>query len=419
MKAKLTRLLLVIAASFYLSFYPERQAKSLAVSLDDPGADGPCAITSQSVTINGSFTARIYYPTNAACGTWTQAPYPGVVFAHGFSMFGFSDGVAENAGNGEHLARWGYVVAIPNLPDDATQRLANLRSTLDYLIAQSNQAGSPLLNRVDIGRLATAGHSLGGSTALAAAAHDSRVKVAVALDPVYHSGVGDLVWDPQADGPLISVPTLILGAPGSSCNANGDFATIYPLIAARHRASVLISNASHCDFTDPGSQFCGFICGSTNSNRTQLSQRYMTAWLNYYLHLKADQYTYLYGAQAALDVQQGLTSIQFDTRTRFLWGNGYNGMAQLTWSVYDHPIIAGYNVYRRQSGQSYPTTPLAQLGNISAFTDNSVSAGQVYSYTVASFDLVGNLHQTADEVGVWITIDPPPRPDLFLPFVSR
>ena len=185
-----------------------------AQSVTDPGTSGPCTTSSQVVYINSTLTTTIYYPTN--CSTWASAPYPGIAFAHGFSMFGLTDGMADNSGNGQHLAGWGYVTAIPRLPDDAETRVTNLRDVLTYLETQAITPGSFLYQKVDVNRLATAGHSLGGSTALAAAARDARVKAVVGLDPVNHGGrpgQTQEMWNAAARG---SVDQCADGHPGSA-----------------------------------------------------------------------------------------------------------------------------------------------------------------------------------------------------------
>ena len=70
---------------------------------------------------------------------------------------------------------------------------------------------------------------------------------------------------------------------------------------------------------------------------------------------------------------------------------------ELHWTPYDHPIIAGYNVYRREQGGTYPPAPLVQVGRISSYTDQDVVPGQEYVYIVHSRDAAGNQHQPSDE----------------------
>jgi dienelactone hydrolase len=387
----------------------------------DPGLPGPCAVISQTVTVSSTVQTFIYYPSASQCSVGPSAPYPGIAFAHGFSMFGFSDGAKENTGNGEHLASWGYVVAIPKLSDGAETRIAETVAVLNYLETQASTPGSFLYQKVDVTRLATAGHSLGGATALAMAARDSRIKAVVALDPVYHEGdfggEGDPVWHPEAEGPNITAPTGILGAPPSSCNAQSDYTDIYPLVGATHKASFLIGGASHCDFADPGNTFCSFTCGSTDPSRTRLSQKYMTAWFNYYLHFNPEYYAYLYGANADSDVASGLITREVSTAPRGLTATGFTGTVTLQWTLYDHPIISGYNIYRRQSGESYSETPLAHIGPSAVYLDTDVVGDQVYSYTLRSYDPAGNLHQLSSEVSAVPKPGEPLR--VYLPLILR
>ena len=371
-----------------------------AQAVTDPGTSGACTTSSQVVYINGTLTTTVYYPTN--CGTWASAPYPGIAFAHGFSMFGLTDGMADNAGNGQHLASWGYVTAIPRLPDDAETRVTNLRAVLTYLETQTATPGSFLYQKVDVSRLATVGHSLGGSTALAAAARDNRVKAVVGLDPVNHGGMPGQtqeMWNAAAEAPLISAPTGILGAPASSCNDNADYVEIYSYVGATHKAAYSLSGVSHCVFAIPGNQFCTVTCsGAVDAAKQLLVKRYMTGWFNYYLLYKTEDYTYLYGAQSAADVSAGSIVKQENTAPRDVSAQARLNAIQLSWTRYDHPIVGGYNVYRRQNGQTYSATPYAQVAAGASYIDTQVAVGQVYSYTLRSYDEAGHTHQASREV---------------------
>jgi hypothetical protein len=152
-------------------------------------------------------------------------------------------------------------------------------------------------------------------------------------------------------------------------------------------------------FADPGSSFCSFVCsGAVGADKTRLSKKYMTAWLNYYLRYDTGYYGYLYGAQAESDISSGLIARQVSTAPRGLTAGSQPGLITLTWQLYQHPMVAGYNVYRRLPGQGYSEAPYAQLGLLGAYTDTGVAGGQVYSNTVRSYDPAGSLHQAAREV---------------------
>jgi dienelactone hydrolase len=390
----------------------------------DPSQPGPCAVASHVVYIDGESETQIHYPSAQQCGDGIAAPYPAIAFAHGFSMFGLTHGARDNAGNGEYLASWGYVAAIPVLPDDVEGRIDDMQEVLSYLEAETGRPASFLYQKVDTNRLATAGHSFGGATVLALSARDARIKAVVALDPVYHQGgptPGEEpeIWDPDVEGPQIAVPACILGAPASNCNSEADYAEIYPFVGAMHKASFLIAGASHCDFADPGNPFCGFVCGASDPERTRLIQKYMTAWLNYYMYLNTDSYDFLYGTAADADIAAGLIERQVDTAPRGLTAIGIPEGIVLEWEPYEHPIVAGYNVYRRLAGQSYVDNPHAQVGRTRVYSDTGLAGGQVYSYTLCSCDPVGNLHQVSAEVSAVALEVEALEPSVYMPVIAK
>ena len=368
----------------------------------DPGEAGPCDHERFSLDIQGHQT-DIFIPIEESCGSWSNAPFPGLVFAHGFSMMGLTDGVADLEGHGDHLASWGYWVAMPALPDDAETRIGILRVVIDYLLLATDQPNSSLYKKIDPQRLAVAGYSLGGATALAASARDERIQTVVALDPVYHegdySGEGSPIWYPETEGKNITVPTGILGSPPSSCNAQADYAEIYDFVDAVHKAAYQVTSANHCDFLDPGNSYCALFCGgTTDASRTVIIQRFMTAWLNYYLQFRDEYFTIIYADGLAQDIAQNLISAEFVNQPRGFQGFGINQWILLTWELYDHPVLGGYNIYRRESGGVYPSQPYHQLGLTGSFVDSAVSPGEQKIYKICSYDQGGNQHQCAPEV---------------------
>jgi predicted dienelactone hydrolase len=140
-------------------------------------------------------------------GAVAEGRWPVVLFSHGFLS-----GAERSAFITENLARRGYVVAAPDhadgivdptpssprLPrftqpeawDDATfrERREDLVATLDLLEREDAAAESWLSGRLDPGRVAAMGHSLGGYTALGLGGlreswRDARVRAVVALSP--------------------------------------------------------------------------------------------------------------------------------------------------------------------------------------------------------------------------------------------
>jgi predicted dienelactone hydrolase len=142
-------------------------------------------------------------------GATPPAGFPVVIFSHGFTGCN-----TQSAFLMEALARAGYLVVAPNHADagcgvrrekareggwhpeepfekapkwsDATykDRRADIEATLDAVLSAKTFQGVP----VDPGRVAIAGHSLGGYTALAIAGawpswKDARIKAVLALSP--------------------------------------------------------------------------------------------------------------------------------------------------------------------------------------------------------------------------------------------
>jgi len=151
-----------------------------------------------------------------------DGPFPTVLHSHGFSgnvRFGNQHNAA--------VASWGYVVAAVDHPerglaaildsfigggDDAERPDEYLDSdqliaALDLLAETNEQADSPVAGAIDAERVATEGHSAGGS-ASGTAAYDDRVDLWIARHQVpprtrrrpggVHRGGGDGRPDPSA-----------------------------------------------------------------------------------------------------------------------------------------------------------------------------------------------------------------------------
>ncbi|MGW4254980.1 alpha/beta hydrolase family protein [Streptomyces californicus] len=151
-------------------------------------------------------------------------PFPVVLFSPGLG------GVrTQNTAWAEELASHGYVVAAVDHPYDAAAvvlsdgrilrtrvtatgdpakdealavgwtrtRAADLRAVLSRLErAGSGGADGPLAGRLDTGRVAVAGHSIGGAAALVAAREDARFDAVVDLDGYPHGTDGGRVEQP-------------------------------------------------------------------------------------------------------------------------------------------------------------------------------------------------------------------------------
>lgn len=410
-------ILMAVCVALMVSLTVPFEAREIA----DLAQTGPYAVAQVSIATTNPHTSSkletvIYYPSIGDQVDPSGAPYATVVFAPGFLAT-----PSSYPGNGEHLASWGYITAIPDFPsDDIEDRASDMQHLFSYLEAENTRAGSLFFDRIDTDRLAPAGHSLGGVSTLMLAARDGQeYKAAVALDP---AGGPFSTWDYESEVPKITAPSAVIGAEeGGFCNSDAMYNDVYRYIGATHRAKFVIVGGSHCDFMDAddfGISVCYWLCGGQSEGREErleLIEHYTAAWFNYYVQHDTDYYTYLYGAEAQKDIQAGRISREVQTAPRDVSARGQKGAVELSWTSYSHHIIAGYNIYRSQQSGMYPSTPYAQVGRMSAYTDSAVVSGQQYFYVLRSRDAAGNEHEPSQEASAVAQDTPAFR--LYVPFV--
>jgi pimeloyl-ACP methyl ester carboxylesterase len=186
---------------------------------------GPFATASVRVPRgNGFGGGTIYYPTATDQGTFgAMAISPG--------LNGTWSGIAWL---GPRLASQGFVVfgiETNNLNDSPASRGTQLLAALDYLTRRSSVRG-----RVDAGRLAVAGHSMGGGGALDAALRRPSLRAAIGNAP--HLPSGNLSGD--------RVPTLIYAMQNDTLVPPSRLTTLYDTIpATTEKAYIEIAGAGH------------------------------------------------------------------------------------------------------------------------------------------------------------------------------
>ncbi|WP_239768803.1 PA14 domain-containing protein [Streptomyces sp. CL12-4] len=85
------------------------------------------------------------------------------------------------------------------------------------------------------------------------------------------------------------------------------------------------------------------------------------------------------------------------------------GKAKITWAKNKEMDLAGYRVYRRLQGESFPSKPLVTTASTS-YTDTPPPTGSTYSYEIRAYDKAGNTSSGSADRGV-TTVDktPPAR----------
>jgi predicted dienelactone hydrolase len=224
------------------------------------------AVLADGRALPRTLTTYVRYPATGSAAAAARygakpardGPFPLVVFGHGF---GYAPGTYTRL-----LDAWvraGYVVAAPIFPLENANApggpfradLPNQPGDVSYLIgrlltASATPAG-PLRGLIDPGRIAVAGHSDGGATALALVYNriyrDSRVRAVVVLSGAQLPDTAG--WDYSARG------RALLAVQGSAdpINAPADTRAFWSL-AGSPKYLLTLTGAGHlAPYTQPGS----------------------------------------------------------------------------------------------------------------------------------------------------------------------
>ncbi|MET8911526.1 alpha/beta hydrolase [Micromonospora sp. NPDC004551] len=189
---------------------------------------GPFATTSYSVSalsVTGFGGGVVYYPTSTAEGT--------------FGAIAISPGYTATWSSlswlGPRIASHGFVVIgieTNSVLDQPDSRGRQLLAALDYLVQRSSVRG-----RIDAGRLAVAGHSMGGGGTLEAAAARPSLQAAVPLAP----------WNLDKTWSGVTVPTLIVGGESDSIAPVATHSVPFynSIPASSEKAYLELNGASH------------------------------------------------------------------------------------------------------------------------------------------------------------------------------
>ena len=207
-----------------------------------------------------TITIDIWYPTRhvpaAATDTATQgsagvaansdSPRPLVVFSHG-------NGATPTAYSRilSYFASQGYVVAAPEHQDcpsrcsqaqytaEITRRPLDVESTLEYILSVNSSQDDALHNQIDASRVAAAGQSFGGWTAVQALRADTRFRAALLMNPAMEQQI-------PADPTQVARPVLIMSG---ELDAQVPFAASEDFLARMPSTSdrwlLVVPNAGH------------------------------------------------------------------------------------------------------------------------------------------------------------------------------
>ena len=262
-------------------------------ALAQPETRGPLSFTTWdagSITLDAAnIRVLVYYPTGAT------APMPVVAVVHGSSRTGAN--MAEMA---RTLASRGFVALVPNMPCNfvACDHAANarqIRALLDWGVARSAEAASPIAGLVDGERRGVIGHSYGGLAVFLAAQGHPEIDAVVVLDGQDDTGVA------AAAAPTLTQPTAhVLAEDVGACNGSNWKDTVYPLTPAPHMR-VVVTGSAHCDAEEPGDAICPTVCGRGDASLSVYFRRYTVAWMSCALQADASVADWIGGTELDLD----------------------------------------------------------------------------------------------------------------------
>lgn len=187
---------------------------------------GPNRVRFDTVRLNlgelGTNDVHLYRPTS-------EGPHPLVVFGTGL---GSSQAVARSIAG--HLGTWGFAVAVPDLDrnNTPTEGAAILSSVVDRLPG--------VVPDLDSDRIAVAGHSWGGLSAVLAAQNPS-VRALVALDPNDNRDRSG-----RETAPEVQVPSMFVFGRWSMFSMLGP--DIYEAVGSQDKNWVKLRSVGHLGF---------------------------------------------------------------------------------------------------------------------------------------------------------------------------
>ena len=218
--------------------------------------------------------ATIYYPLS------TTMPVGGVAIAPGYTE-------TQRHINwwGPRLASHGYAVLVLDTNDRRERpdvRADALIAAVRILKSENHRDGSPLRGRIDDGKMAIMGHSMGGGgTLIAAHEHSDEIQAAIPFTP----------WQPDGVFDGITVPTLVMAGSADRVADAADHA--WP-----HFLSIPESTTKVYMEIDGGSHY---IADSSRGPDLATIGRYGIAWLKLYLDGDERYRGFIYGEEAEAD----------------------------------------------------------------------------------------------------------------------
>lgn len=248
------------------------------------------------VSLDGtSIPVMAYYPTDGG------GPFPVVAVVHGASR-----NMTYMAEMARTFASRGFVALTPTIPCnffgcDHAANARQVRALLEWGVAQSGDAASPIAGLVDGERRGVVGHSWGGLAVFLAAQGHPEIDAVVTLDPNDDGGIAAAAAS-SVTQPSAHLMAEVMGA----CNGTNWKDTVFPGTPSPHMRLV-VHGAGHCDVEDPTDGLCAIACtaGVGSTTAAPVFRRYAVAFMGCVLASDAAMAPYVGGASMGDDATAG------------------------------------------------------------------------------------------------------------------
>jgi dienelactone hydrolase len=261
----------------------------------------------------GVYQATIRYPAThdgwrAPINT-SGAPYPGVAVENGFGGSEWNIKWIPR-----HLTSYGYVTICFTPPHkysgDTAQWASGFHGGLGTLKTENSQRFSPIFGCLDNETFGAIGLSMGGGGCVVATGTlGSMIDAAVALAPANMSSVLSAARN-------ITVPIQLQVGANDGLVPPASVLQMYTEYLSNRTVKeyLAITGGNHIGFIDDFFARFARLVGIDNppgipfEEQRNISSKYFTAWFQYHLKHLSEYYTYIFGAEAQHDLDEGRLS---------------------------------------------------------------------------------------------------------------
>jgi pimeloyl-ACP methyl ester carboxylesterase len=328
--------------------------------------------SSVSHQTSGEYDVTVFYPSSSSGSSSqpdrTGAPYPAIVFAHGFACT-----KDDYSWIGNYCATHGYVSILFTTPSQFDffsafpQSAEGFSLAIDYLTILNREEGGLLEGMIDEEMIGVMGHSMGAMAALEATANDTRIKAVVSLAPGYFDFLSFSDVYLEACKSIVVPTQLILGSEDTICLPSGA-RNYYDALSSEKELLIINGTFHDLGIWNAGNEpdWLGLIPGYDPVKQEyyrNTTTRYFISWFNYYLYNYSDYQPYIYGNEAWSDLEFGVLSDLETSRgyTIIVVDDQYNPVKDVEVTLYRQDGTVLWNAFTDASGATQFNLSLTPL----------------------------------------------------------